>query len=358
MNKAILDIYSDYLISSFSFTTATGLSAAVDGALTHDQITRFLSADDYTSKDLWKSVKKIVRQIESPDAALIFDDTVEEKPHSDESELIATHYHHTTGTYVKGINILSCLYHSQGFNVPVNFRPVEKSLGYTGKKKAEGKRKSPITKNQMFKEMLGVCTWQNHLKYKWVLADVWFSSTDNMKFIKLKVKKEFVMPIKSNRLIAFSKKEKRAGEWQQVQRVELEAGKVYQVWLKGLDKFPVLLNKQVFANKDGSTGVLYLVCSELSQKSQDIEALYARRWHIEPQYKSIKDNIGLAKSPTQTKRTQNNHIFACFYAYTKLEQLRMKTRLNHFALKSKLYLKAIQASMSELQFIKEQYGLA
>lgn len=358
MNKAILDIYSDYLISSFSFITATGLSSALDGSLTHDQITRFLSADDYDSKHLWKLVKKTVRKIESDEAVLIFDDTIEEKPHSDESELVATHYHHTTGTYVKGINTMSCLYHSNGFNVPVAFQPVEKSIGYTGKKKAEGKRKSPITKNQSFRDMLGVCTWQNHLKFKWVLADVWFASTENMKFIKLKTKKEFVMPIKSNRLIAFSKKQKRAGEWQQVQQVQLESGKVYQVWLKGLDQFPVSLVKQVFANKDGSTGVLYLVCSELDQESEEIETLYAKRWPIEPQYKSIKDNLGLAKSPTQTKRTQNNHIFACFYAYTKLEQLRMKTKLNHFALKAKLYLKALQASMSELQFIKEQYSLA
>jgi len=260
MNKALLDIYTDYLISSFSYVTATGLSTALDGALSHDQITRFLSAEDYGSKQLWKMVKGTVRQIESKDAVLIFDDTIEEKPHSDESELIATHYHHTTGTYVKGINILSCLYHAKGHSVPVGFQPIEKSIGYTGKKKSEGKRTSPVTKNQLFRDMLGVCVWQNQLKFTWVVNDVWFASSENMKFIKLKVKKEFVMPIKSNRLIAFSKTQKRAGEWQQVQQAELEPNTVYQVWLKGVDQFPVSLVKQVFANKDVSAGVLYLVC--------------------------------------------------------------------------------------------------
>lgn len=356
MNKAILDIYSDYLISSFSLVTATGLSSALDGTLTHDQITRFLSTDDYDSKHLWQAVKKTVRKIESDEAVLIFDDTIEAKPYSDESELIATHFDHSSGTYVKGINIISCLYHSQDFNIPVGFRPVEKLIGYQGKKKAEGKRKSDVSKNHMYQEMLEVCTFQNHLKYKYVLNDVWYSSVKNMVFIKIKLKKEFVMPIKSNRLIAFSEKERRAGSWQQVQRADLEANQEYQVWLKGL-KFPVALVKQVFENKDGSTGCLYLVCSDVNQKSQQIINIYQKRWPIEPQYKSLKSNLGLAKSPTQVKRTQGNHIFACFYAYFKLEVLRMKTNLNHFALKAKLYLKALQASMSELQSIKEQYGV-
>ncbi len=43
MDKEILDLYSDYLLSSFSYTTATGLSGLLEGSLSHDQITRFLS---------------------------------------------------------------------------------------------------------------------------------------------------------------------------------------------------------------------------------------------------------------------------------------------------------------------------
>ncbi len=36
MNKVLLDLYADYLISSLSQTTATGLSRLLDGVLTHD----------------------------------------------------------------------------------------------------------------------------------------------------------------------------------------------------------------------------------------------------------------------------------------------------------------------------------
>jgi hypothetical protein len=40
-NKELLDIYTDYLISSFGLTTGTGLSHLLDGAISHDRIQRF-----------------------------------------------------------------------------------------------------------------------------------------------------------------------------------------------------------------------------------------------------------------------------------------------------------------------------
>ena len=64
MNKADLDLYTDYLLSTFGTTTATGLSAMVDGDVSHDQITRLLSGHEYTAKDLWQQVKQTVRSVE------------------------------------------------------------------------------------------------------------------------------------------------------------------------------------------------------------------------------------------------------------------------------------------------------
>jgi hypothetical protein len=73
MRKDYLELYSDYLIASFGKTTATGLSEVLDGAISHDKITRFLGKEDYTSKELWQIVKKDVRAIEEEDGVLIFD---------------------------------------------------------------------------------------------------------------------------------------------------------------------------------------------------------------------------------------------------------------------------------------------
>ncbi len=76
MKKAELELCTDYLISTSGYATATGLSAMVDGEVSHDQVTRFLSERPYTSKDLWWEVKSAVREIESAEGVLIFDDTI------------------------------------------------------------------------------------------------------------------------------------------------------------------------------------------------------------------------------------------------------------------------------------------
>jgi hypothetical protein len=66
--KKEMDLYSDYLLSSFGRVTATGLSGLLDGAVSHDKITRTLSGAEYTSKDLWQEVKTLVREYESEEA--------------------------------------------------------------------------------------------------------------------------------------------------------------------------------------------------------------------------------------------------------------------------------------------------
>jgi hypothetical protein len=50
----LLDLYTDYLLSSTGITTATGLSRLREGDLSHDKISRLLSGHDFTSKDLWR----------------------------------------------------------------------------------------------------------------------------------------------------------------------------------------------------------------------------------------------------------------------------------------------------------------
>ena len=50
--------------------------------------------------------------------------------------------------------------------------------------------------------------------------------------------------------------------------------------------------------------------------------------------------------------TQANHFFAALCGYIKLELLKDTTKLNHFALKSKLYLQAIQAAYATLRELK------
>jgi DDE superfamily endonuclease len=350
MNAGLLEIYSDYLLSSFGQTTATGLSSLLDGAISHDQVTRFLSWDDYDSKLLWRHVKRTVREIEQEDGVLIFDDTIQEKPYTDENELVCWHYDHTKGRSVKGVNLLNCLYHAGDVALPVAFELIRKTTLYSDLATKKVKRKSEETKNHLLRQMLRTCR-QNQLKYRYVLADSWFSAQENLTFVREGLGKHFVVALKSNRTVALTLEDKKQGRFTRIDLLAWPEQKPFKAWLKGLD-FPVLLSRQVFTNKDGSTGILYLACSNLDCDQAAIEAIYQKRWKVEVFHKTLKSNAGLAKSPTQRVRTQGNHVFLSIYAAFRLECLSIKHKLNHFALRAKLYSKALRLAFNELQTLK------
>jgi hypothetical protein len=70
------------------FLTHSKATGKLVYAISHDPVTRFLSQQDFTSKELGKVIKKTVREIETGKGVLIFDDTLQEKPHSKENDLI------------------------------------------------------------------------------------------------------------------------------------------------------------------------------------------------------------------------------------------------------------------------------
>ena len=111
----ILDLYSDYLIALFSLATATGMSNLLDGAFSHDQISRFLGQRLFTQQEYWRCVKPLLRKIEQPTGVIKIDDTILEKPFSTENDIVCWHFDHSKkpqGGLVKGINILNFLYQS------------------------------------------------------------------------------------------------------------------------------------------------------------------------------------------------------------------------------------------------------
>jgi hypothetical protein len=132
--EEMLDIYTDYQISSTGQTSAIGLSRMLDGSISHDSITHFLSQNQFDSKALWQSVKPLVRQHESADACLVFDDCIIEKAYTDENELICWHWDHAKQRNIKSINLLSAFYVSSMANnnevirLPVGFQLVLKTV--------------------------------------------------------------------------------------------------------------------------------------------------------------------------------------------------------------------------------------
>lgn len=348
----IAEIYSDYLIASFGLTTATGLSKLLDGQISHDKITRFLASEIKRSKDLWQFVKPLVREIESDDGCLIIDDSIEEKPFTDENEIVCWHYDHSKQMLVKGINFLSCLYQTKDMALPIGFDLIRKTETYIDPKDGRQKRRSPVSKNQLARSQIDYAL-KNKVKFRFVLFDVWFASVENLKLI-LQQNKHFICPLKSNRKIALSCEEKLQGHWHKLETLEIKTNNSHLIYLEGLD-VPVLLIKQIFTNEDGKTAVQYLISSDTKLSTDELIRNYQRRWRVEEYHKSLKQNASLERSPTQTERTQTNHFFAALCGYIKLERLKIKTRQNHFALKSKLYLKALMTAYQTLRELNQAH---
>jgi len=146
--------------------------------VSHDQITRFLSSQEFTSKDLWGKVKATVRQIEQDNGYLIFDDTIQEKSWMDENEIMCWHYDHCKGRSVKGINLLNALYHSADVSIPVAFEVVRKPHQLSDVLTRKVKRASAVTKNELMRQMIATCV-ANAIKFRYVLTDSWFASKEN-----------------------------------------------------------------------------------------------------------------------------------------------------------------------------------
>jgi len=352
MSRQLLDLYTDYLIVSHSQTSSTGLSRMTDETVSHDAITRMLSTTDLSRKDLWQAAKPLIKRVGSVDGVLILDDTIAEKPHSKENEIVAWHFDHTQGRMVKGINILSMLYENGGVRLPIGLQVIEKTETYVDKKSGKTRRRSPQSKNQQAREML---QWASTLRllFSFVLADSWFASAENMKLIHTTLEKHFVFALKGNRRVALSAKQKEQGEYISACDVQIESGHSVCVYLKELS-FALRLARYDFTHEDGKVSTLFLITDQTSMHAPSMLNTYQRRWTVETYHKSLKQNTSLRSSPARRKTTQRTHIFASVFAFIKLESLTIATRNNHFALKKRIYDAALRAAADELHRFKKQ----
>ena len=263
MKTDMLDIYSDYLIAQSHQATAIGLSSLLEGSLSHDQITRFLNQNEFSSKDLWQYVKPKIRELEQKTGGvLIIDDSIEEKPYTAENLLVSWHFSHAKGRCVKGINLLSCLVRYGDLALPIGFEVVRKDVLFCDIKTRKEKRRSSVSKNEYFRQVTKQAQ-VNGVMFEYILSDNWFGAKDNMEFIHYELQKKFIFGMKANRLVALSENERKKGQYQNLNTLNLKDGEARKAWLKDLS-MPITLLKKVFKNEDGSKGTLYLVTNDLN----------------------------------------------------------------------------------------------
>lgn len=359
----VMDLYTDFLMTSPNVVSAGLVSEILNKEHSHDKITRMLAQIILDQKEYWQAIKKTVRQVEKPKGVISVDDTIDEKPHSDENQYNSWYYDHTTGRSVKGINIVTFTYVNQDFALPVKlpiaFEVVKKDSSQTKTVKKDGKfitqttPCSSISKNELVRQRLHCLVYQNHVQFGYVAFDTWFSSAENIVFIVNDLKKHVVCAIKANRSVCFdvelpNKKQK----WQQVSQADIEPNKAYKVKLKEVP-FDVLLVKKVYHNLDGSVGVQYLISSDTDLTAEQIAEIYKQRWSSEDLHKSLKQNTALEKMPAKTQNAQVNHVFASMIAQVKLECLKLATKKNHYQLKRGILVNALKTAWAEISKLKE-----
>ena len=105
-----------------------------------------------------------------------------------------------------------------------------------------------------------------------------------MRFITSK-NKFFIFDLQANRLAALSEDSRNKGSWTNINELNIPDNVPVKVWLKDLE-FPVSVTKQVFTNKDFSTGIRFLVSNDFDLTNELFTIIYKKRWSVEEYHRT------------------------------------------------------------------------
>ena len=291
--------YVEYLISTVANYTSTHLAEHLDD-VSHDTITDYLRSERLTARSLWELVQGLI--VDSPEAFLIVDDSVQDKRYSRFIELVKRQYSGAEHGLVRGIGIVN-LVHSSGREG--DFYPIDYRI-YAPE--ADGK-----TKNDHFREMVVRAVSDKRLQAKTILFDTWYASADNLKLVH-RLNLVFFTTLKENRLVSLSKEEGYIHldqiDWTPEQ---LENGIL--VKLKEVP-FKVRLFKLVATNGDIdwviTNGPDETLTAHVAQDANDV------RWQVEELHRGLKQLTGSEKCQCRKARSQRNHLACCYHAWLSL----------------------------------------
>ncbi|CAA9577602.1 FIG00562904: hypothetical protein [uncultured Synechococcales cyanobacterium] len=283
--KCDLDTYTLFLLAESKYPGCTRL-AQIMKDLSHDSINRFLLRERYEPKDLFEEIKLSINLV---GGILSGDDTVIDKPHSNPriTELIGYYYSGRHHRAVKGIQLITLDYTDlTGKSIPVNYRIYNKQ---------EGK-----TKNDYLREMITeVLDWG--LKPKTVTTDTWYSSKENLKFLKNK-QLGFLTGIAKNRSCSVDGK-----NFTQVQKLEIpDSGLI--VYLKNFGQVKVF--RRNFKNETSRYYIMYTPEKDaLSSISRtEFRELHSIHWGIECYHRAIKQVCGIGRFMVRATEAIRTHF--------------------------------------------------
>jgi len=349
--EKLKDIYINFAISSFGKIEMTKLSKIT--AKSHDIFTKSLLLDRTLDDDkiLWRTIKPFLRNYENEDSGcIVIDDMMMHKPWTKTNDVVCWHYDHVSQRMEKGILMLNFHYTDDtGISIPLGYEIITKTEDKWSEKYKKSIKKSLFTKNEIMQDKLQILHNHNEVKYKYILFDKWFTSIKNLLFIEEELKKKFVCPIKSNRKIALTLEEKNKGKYVNISTLDIKGGSSRLIYLEGYKK-PLRIIKQVVKNgDDGESTYLYLITNDIDLSFNEVLEIYKKRWKIEEYHKSLKQNLKIEHSPTKVEISQRNHIHLSVLGFIKLEKFRLNYKMNHFAIKEKIYIDALKVAYQKVE---------
>lgn len=314
-----IEKYISYLMSSPTGSSCVQASKVL--AVSHDEVNRFLLSGNYAGVDLFNSVKA---HIDLQGGSLSVDDSTLDKPYSQtaSTELIGYFWSGKHHKSVKGISLIVLIYTmANGYCVPVNYRVYRHSQGKT--------------KNDYFREMV-LEVWNWGLRPAWITADSWYSSLDNLKFLR-NLEVGIYMGLEKNRIVSCQ-----PSIYEQIGEINIpEEG--LGTHLKGFGFVQVF---QTVA-KDGDVRYYMLYQSQhdtslpLILARETFEQVRLQHWHVESFFRCIKQCCQAEKFFVRQTEAIKTHLFCVMRAFQKLAALTNARYLDSlYSLKQMLFLEA------------------
>lgn len=306
------------MLSSQINYTCTYLADHFEG-LTHDNVQYFLKTSHFTPRVVWQRVRHDI--VLSAQGCLIFDDTVLNKAHSHQIELVRRQYSGNVHGIVKGIGIVNCVYYNPDTD---QFWLIDYRIFCP---EADGK-----TKLDHVDDMLASVKGRG-IPYQTVLMDSWYATADIFKYL-IGEKKTFYCPIKANRKIDDTKEKE---PYKQVQEAfwsdtDVRQGKTIKLFKMPLDTYFKLFRVLV-----STTRTDYIVTNDMAQNDTEAaEKESSIRWKVEQFHREDKQLTGVESCQCRLARSQRNHIAIASLVWLSFKKAACQTQRTVYQLKQQL----------------------
>jgi hypothetical protein len=292
------DLYCSFLKVTSQRYSALSLSEVSPTKLSHDAISRWLSKVKCQPKDVWEAAKG---EVLGKPGVIIADETVLDKSRSDKVELVSFQYSGDEHDVIKGIGVVNLLFKQVASKevIPVDYR-----IYFP---KDDGK-----TKNDHFREMVKLAC-ERKVQVEAVIADTWYSSLNNVKFIR-DLGLVWVMGLRKNRIV---------NKGVSLSTLTIPDGGL-QVHLRGYGWITVFR----FAATNGRTD--YIGTNLEDPTREKVERLVKMRWSIEVYHRELKQTCGLEYCQSRVGRAQRNHIGLSILTWIRRAKSRSLTDLSFY----------------------------